>query len=1029
MRNFTWRKVIFHMAFVLLLQGALNPLAFAAVPFLSPYTRKPADRVVYMDSKGVLRWNDDNREVDLFGENYYPPFSIDYASLKAVGANPEKVIREDLTHFVRMGYDTLRLHVFDRQISDAEGRLIDNDHLRLLDYLIHQAKIRGIYTVLTAIAWWQVPGQSEGFSNYYTKQQMITNPNAVDAECTYLREFLLHKNPYDGMTYAADPAIPVLELFNEPDLHGLPHKAIIAYLNRLVDAVQSTGCKKPIFYNAWSDWLDCIAKSKVDGATFSWYPSGLLSGHELTSNFLGAVSHFPSMRNPLIANKAKIVYEFDAADIPTGYLYPAMARAFREGGAQIATQFQYDLLPLAPTNVDWQTHYMNLVYAPQKALGMMIAGEAFHTLPGLKGYGDYPQNDRFGDFRVSWRRNLAERLGTYDFLYSNTTQDAPPQPDKLRHIAGCGSSPIVKYAGTGAYFLDMVRDGVWRMEVYPDYVWVADPFGASNLQRVVSRIYWRSRAMTIHLPDLGMNYIAAMIAGEPSYDTVNEPKTDYPLNKTPFKARNGQIIVTPGVYILRRNIRISDPKGISTTFIAPPQRRLPLAVWMQGDNNPLPAGKALMVNATVAYSKPPSVILYYRNSDNPRFLRVPMKETRPFQFSATVNGRNVRKGVFTYCIGVKSSGKEIFYPQPDAGGLAGRFQLRPPVYLLRFHHDSPLPKTSLSGSPGQTVKDAWVSCAEPGGDALEVDASGFGVPPACSGLRFRVPRIPKSESACNVLVVRVRRTTPYTSGLEVGLVEDNGDAYGYVVPLSDQFTDVRIPLSQLNPLWNTKGGSVKVHRVSEISLTFGAWLDTENAAKPQGYAIDDVRLEYQPPVRSIPIVGEDGPLPLLTASSQLNCDKSAMPYQLDKVFSSHEHALVWRLGMPNAEGMMSVRENLRNPIDSWKGMMDGWKDILVRIRASEPTTSAIEIVFQEDDGTPWGITPQITTQWQTLRIPVRSLQLFTWWHITPAGRGGAGDYCHLDHLTSIIINQGKWLYPQYADESHAVEIESIQLSR
>jgi len=982
-----------------------------------------------MDSKGVLRWQDDNKEVDLFGENYYPPFGIDYASLKAVGANPEKVIREDLTHFVRLGYDTLRLHVFDRQISDDQGHLLENEHLRLLDYLIDEAKKRGIYTVLTAIAWWPAPGKSEGFSNYYTKQQMITNPKAVDAECTYLREFLMHKNRYDDMTYSTDPAIPVLELFNEPDLDGLPHKEIIAYLNTLVDAVRSTGCKKPIFFNAWSNWLDCIAESKVNGATFSWYPSGLLSGHELTSNFLGTVSHFPSMRNPLIANKAKIVYEFDAADIPTGYLYPAMARAFREGGAQIATQFQYDLLPLAPTNVDWQTHYMNLVYAPQKALGMMIAGEAFHTLPRLKGYGDYPRNDRFGDFRVSWRLNMAERLGNHDFLYSNTTHDTPPHPAKLRHIAGCGSSPVVKYAGTGAYFLDRVTDGVWRMEVYPDYVWVADPFGATNLQREVSRIYWRRRAMTIHLPDLGVNYVARKIAGEPSYDTINERETAFPLNKTPFNARNGQIFVTPGVYILSRNARVSVPKGISATFIAPPPRKPPLAVWIQGENNPLPAGKALKVNATVAYSRQPSVTLYYRNSGNPRFQTVSMKETRPFQFSATVDGSRVRKGVFTYCIGVKSNGKEVFYPQPDAGGLTGRFQPLPPVYLLQFHSGSPLPKPSLSWSPGQTVKDSLVSGAKPGGVALEVDASGFGAPPACSGLRFRVPRISKSEKKYNVLVVRVRRTTPYTYGVEVGLVEDNGDAHGYVVPLSDQFTDVRIPFSHLSPLWSAKGDTVKVDHISEISLTFGAWLDTENAAKPQGYVIDDVRLEYQPSVRSIPIIGGNDPLPILTANSQLNCDKSAMPYQLDTVFSSHAHGLVWRLGMPSAEGVMSVRENLGGLIASWKGMMNGWKDILVRIRACESTTSAIEMVFQEDDGTPWGITLHITTQWQTLRIPVRNLQLFSWWHITPVGRGGPGDYCHLDHLASIIINQGKWLYPQYADESHAVEIESVQLSR
>ena len=31
----------------------------------------------------------------------------------------------------------------------------------------------------------------------------------------------------------------------------------------------------------------------------------------------------------------------------------------------------------------------------------------------------------------------------------------PPAPAKLERIAGCGSSPVVQYQGTGDYFLDL----------------------------------------------------------------------------------------------------------------------------------------------------------------------------------------------------------------------------------------------------------------------------------------------------------------------------------------------------------------------------------------------------------------------------------------------------------------------------------------------------------------------------------------------------------------------------------------------
>ena len=98
----------------------------------------------------------------LFGVNYYTPFWHNYPDLQAIGAAHKQVIDQDVLHFARMGLDALRLHVFDREVSDQEGNLLANEHLDLLDYLIARAKERGIYTVLTPIAWWPVPGDSPG---------------------------------------------------------------------------------------------------------------------------------------------------------------------------------------------------------------------------------------------------------------------------------------------------------------------------------------------------------------------------------------------------------------------------------------------------------------------------------------------------------------------------------------------------------------------------------------------------------------------------------------------------------------------------------------------------------------------------------------------------------------------------------------------------------------------------------------------------------------------------------------------------
>ena len=89
------------------------------------------------------------------------------------------------------------------------------------------------------------------------------------------------------------------------------------------------------------------------------------------------------------------------------------------------------------------------------------------------------------------------------FLHSNDTRSLPPAPERLERVAGVGRSPVVDYDGTGAYFLDRLAPGQWRLEVYPDAVWVNDPFGRDSLTREVSRVIWRERSMCVHLPDLG----------------------------------------------------------------------------------------------------------------------------------------------------------------------------------------------------------------------------------------------------------------------------------------------------------------------------------------------------------------------------------------------------------------------------------------------------------------------------------------------------------------------------------------------
>ena len=497
-----------------------------------------AERWSYVDDTGVLRWRDDDSEIALFGVNYYTPFTADHEGLRLLGEDHRKTIDRDVAHFDLLGLDVIRLHVFDRQISDKEGNLVQNEHLDLFDYLVSVCKKRGIRTVLTPIAWWQYHFPDRGFASLYTKPQMLREPSARQAQRRYLRQFMEHVNPYTGKAYKDEPAVVAIELINEPLYdEDTTVDDVRRYIDDLATAVRHTGAPQPIFYNGWSNKEESVGLSSIEGCTFGWYPTGLVSGGCLTANYLSAVDDFPRMRLPCLASKAKIVYEFDAADVPGRVMYPAMARAFRSGGAQIATQFQYDPTPLAAYNYGWCTHYLNLIYAPGKTLSFAIAAEAFRKTPRLAQVGKYPASATFGPFHLDYERDLSVMRTETDFLYANDTELSPPTPDKLERVAGCGSSPIVRYEGTGAYFLDKQAEGQWRLAVYPDAVWVDDPFAPTSLDREVSRVLWDQHTMHIHLPNLGKPFVVQRIA---------------PHVAPPVTARDGVFSVGPGVFILVR---------------------------------------------------------------------------------------------------------------------------------------------------------------------------------------------------------------------------------------------------------------------------------------------------------------------------------------------------------------------------------------------------------------------------------------------------------------------------------------------
>lgn len=517
--------------------------------------QKKADQnEIYIDAKGIIRLQQNGQEASFFGVNYTLPFAYGYRSHKALNIDIEKSIDQDVYHLARLGVNAFRVHVWDTEISDSAGNLKENEHLRLFDYLLSKLEARNIRIIITPIAYWGngYPDKDEktgSFSEKYGKDGSVVKEDAFKAQERYLSQFFKHVNPYTQKTYGQDRFVIATEINNEPH-HSGPKSLTTSYVNRMMAAIQHTGWTKPVFYNISESpaYADAVAKSNVNGFSFQWYPTGLVAGHELKGNMLPNVDRYviPFDTIPEFKNKARMVYEFDAADVLKSYMYPAMARSFKTAGFQWATQFAYDPLGTAFANTEYQTHYLNLAYTPAKAISLLIAGKVFQQVPLYKSYGTFPADTVFGPFRVSYKRELSEMNTSTEFYYSNQTSSVPVKIVDLKHVAGVGSSSIVSYKGKGAYFIDRLINGSWRLEVMPDAVLLHDPFGKNSLERPVTQLVNAEHEMKIILSDLGADFKVIPLNKDNSYRTV---------------AAGGGFKIHPGTYLLIK-------KGMADTISA-----------------------------------------------------------------------------------------------------------------------------------------------------------------------------------------------------------------------------------------------------------------------------------------------------------------------------------------------------------------------------------------------------------------------------------------------------------------------------
>lgn len=672
---------------------------------------------IYVDKNGVMRRSDTKEEVSYYGTNYTMPFAHAYRAVGNLGIDRKDAIDRDVYHLKRLGFNGFRLHLWDVEISDSLGNLLQNDHLDLLDYLISRLEQEGIDIILTAQTnfgngYPEKNIDTGAFTYDYDKCEIHSDKTAQEIQANYLTQLAKHVNPYTSRSYAGDNAIIAMEINNEP-CHTDSKKEVTAYINKMVKALKKGGFDKPILYNVSHnpDVTEAYYDADIQGTTYQWYPTGLVSGHQRKGNFLPYVDQYPipwknSMKN--YDKMARVVYEFDPGDVLYSYLYPAIARTFRKEGFQWITQFAYDPIDIAKYNTEYQTHFLNLAYTPSKALSMMIAGEAARNIPRGADFGVFPQDTVFSDFTVSYVDDLSLYNTPEKFYYSNSTSASPKDVASLKNIAGVGGSKVVDYSGTGAYFLDEIEPGLWRLEVMPDVVMVADPFEKPSLNKEIAKIFYSSRPIALNLPQLGKNFF---------YQGINSG------NNRSGVAQNVTFDAYPGVYLLSQDKNlikeaVSSPdfsqSGLAM-FVAPEASNTN-AVVVHQPKQYIDSKGDLIVEAIVVGNNEPEIVTIY--PDYVSFWKednnlIPMKKVAGNTYRGVVPAAELGwNNTFGYNIVVKENGVNHTWPQ-NVNGTPLDWDFTDYSYYTsnKIEKDTPIvllaPKAKDSAVEVTMIPEAW----------------------------------------------------------------------------------------------------------------------------------------------------------------------------------------------------------------------------------------------------------------------------------------------------------------------------------
>ena len=291
-----WRALfllLFFMAilwcFVALIAASLSARAQASLdPNVTRFPRAsqadfsdivpaPAGQKGFLQTKGEhFSWSGDGSRAKFWGIN------VANASLQESDEDIVAMIKS----FRAAGFNLVRLHHFDERdgiidLDAATSRGFDEKKWRKLDFWIATAAKNGLYVYLDLLDYRHFK-EGDGVVNAEAigrsaKPYAVFDPKLIELQKEYARKLMVeHINPYTGKSYANDPAVVILEIYDENGLfmrRGLWRSMPQPYATN--------------FAKMWNDWLKQRYKT-TENLRRAWTgpdgKSALFDGESLEQN-------------------------------------------------------------------------------------------------------------------------------------------------------------------------------------------------------------------------------------------------------------------------------------------------------------------------------------------------------------------------------------------------------------------------------------------------------------------------------------------------------------------------------------------------------------------------------------------------------------------------------------------------------------------------------------------------------------------------------------------------------------------------